>query len=102
MDLSPVSMLRLALPGAPSLREIATEIGCSHALIGFFEQGRRPLSAEMLRAYAKAVNSKPAEVKKRFLLAAVAYHDGMLRVLRREMKARGIPGARGRRLAHAG
>ena len=102
MALSPVSMLRLALPGAPTLREFAERIDCSHAAIGFFEQGLKMLSPLKLRAYAKEVHRKPSEVKKRFLLAAVAYHDAQLRELRREMRSRGIANSRGRKLAQAG
>lgn len=102
MDLSPLSILRLAVPGAPKLREIAAEIGCSHSAVHFFEQGRAMLSPDKLRAYSKAVGARPADVRRRFLLAAVAFHDARLRELRREMKARGITNTRGRRLAHAG
>jgi transcriptional regulator with XRE-family HTH domain len=102
MDLSPLSILRLAVPGAPTLRDVAALIGCSHSAVHMFEMGRYGLSAEKVKAYAKAVGAKPAEVRRRFLIASLAYHETLVRDLRREMRSRGITVSTGRRMAHSG
>lgn len=102
MDLSPLSILRLAAPGAPKLREIAAEIGCSHSAVHHFESGRNLLAADRLKAYAKAVGAKPSDVRRRFLLAALSFHESKARELRAELKSRGILTASGRKLAHSG
>lgn len=102
MDLSPLSILRLAVPGAPTLRDVAAEIGCSHQAVHLFEVGRNSLSQEKLRAYAKAVHARPSDVRKRFLLASLAYYEGKVRELRRRVKVGGIEIGRGRTAARAG
>lgn len=102
MDLSPLSILRLAVPGAPKLREIAAEIGCSHSAVHLFENGRSALSPDKVKAYAKAVGSKPSDVRRRFLLAALAYHESKVRELRSDLKALGVGSMKGRKLAHTG
>lgn len=102
MDLSPLSILRLAVPGAPKLRDIAGEIGCSHTAVHKFEMGRTNLSPEKVRAYAKAVHAKPSDVRRRFLLASLAFHLGKVRELKRQVRASGIEIGTGRTTARAG
>jgi len=102
MDLSPLSILRLAQQGAPTLRDIAGEIGCSHQAVHLFEIGRASLSPEKLRAYARAVHAKPSDVRRRFLLASLAFHLGKVRDLKRQVRASGGAVGQGRSTARAG
>ena len=84
------------------MRSIARQVGCSHNLIHLFETGRQVLTAEKLRAYAKAVHAKPSDVRRRFLLASLAYYEGKVRRLKREVRASGITIGPGRTAARAG
>jgi hypothetical protein len=102
MDLSPLSILRLAMPGAPTLRAIAAEIGCSHNSVHMFEVGRLQLSSDKIRAYAKAVHAKPSDVRRRFLLASLAYYENKVRLIKRQVRTNGITIGTGRRAARAG
>ena len=98
MNLTPLSVLRLAAPGAPKLREVARKIKCSAQALSFFEQGRTAIGADLLKKYARAVKSTPKEVRRRFLFASLAYHDSRCREVRREMLALGLKTTKGRRL----
>jgi len=102
MDISPLSILRLATPGAPKLREIAAEIGLSHSAVHSFEVGRASLSADKIKAYAKAVGASASDVRRRYLLAALSYHQGKVRDLQAELKSRGVSIGRGRTAAATG
>ncbi len=102
MEISPLSILRLAAPGAPKLREIAAQIGCSHNAVHLFEVGRTSLSSARLKAYAKAVGARASDVRRRFLLASLSYHESKVRELRAELKARGVSVGRGRTAALSG
>jgi hypothetical protein len=102
VDLSPLSILRLAQPGAPTLRTIAAKIGCSHSAVHMFEMGRYNLSAEKVRAYAKAVHAKASDVRRRFLLASLSFHLVKVRELKRQVRASGGTVGQGRSTARAG
>jgi len=67
-----------------------------------FETGRSGLTPEKLRAYAKAVHAKPSDVRRRFLVASLAFHLGKVRELKRQVRASGIEIGRGRTTAQAG
>ncbi len=99
VNVSPLSILRLATPGAPRLRAIARKIGCSPEALSKFESGQLDLRAELVRKYARAVKSTPKEVRRRFLYAALAFHHDRMVLIRREMRSRGMKTSGGRRLA---
>lgn len=80
---SPLTVLRLAAPDAPSLRELARVIGRSPTLISRFELGRAMLAKADVALYAKAVGRTTAEVTARWEQAALAYHLSMVRSLRK-------------------
>lgn len=96
-------ILRLAAPGAPTLREIARKMSVSPAALSHFELGRQPLSLELMKRYAKAVGKSVAEVRGRFLRAAYAYHSAKKSELAKELEASGRPKSRsGRSLSREG
>jgi plasmid maintenance system antidote protein VapI len=104
MSTSPLTVLRLAHPGDLSLRQLAKKIGISPNAGSLFETGRQRLSDEKLRAWAKALGAKPAEVQKRWLQTAYMHHAMRLREIRSALGKRGkkpVPGARPKALEAA-
>jgi transcriptional regulator with XRE-family HTH domain len=71
MTSTSLSVLRLALPGSPSSREIARQIGCSQQLLHKFERGEGNMSERLLVKYAKLVGHDANEIRKRWLHAAL-------------------------------
>jgi transcriptional regulator with XRE-family HTH domain len=86
---SPLTVLRLAAPDAPSLREVARTLGVSASAVSLFERGRSALTAEKIKLYAKAVGRRPSEVTDRWMRARIMYHEGALSKLRSEMRSNG-------------
>jgi len=82
---SPLSVLRLAAPGAPSLRELARSCSVSPSALSLFEHGRYSLGPKGIAAYAKAVGQPAKVVRERFLQAAAIYHQLSLRRVRDEL-----------------
>jgi transcriptional regulator with XRE-family HTH domain len=84
-QVSPLAVLRLAAPGAPSLREISRVCGVSASALSMFEQGRYSLGSKALTAYSKAVGQPARVVRERFLQASAMYHQMSLRRVRDEL-----------------
>ena len=87
-DVSPLVVLRLASRGAPSLREIARKINVSATAISTFGIGKEPISDELLKRYAKAVGVPATEVRRRFVLSALAYHHAKVKEMRALLAAK--------------
>ena len=100
---SPLTTLRLSAAGSPSLRALSKLIGCSPSAVSLFEVGRQPLSAEMVKKYARAIGASDRAVRKAFLLSRMSYYRRALDETRRMLTELGIPapGGRGRDLAKA-
>ncbi len=71
MATNPLIALRVALPGQPSLRDLAPKVGCSYTHLNKFERGVVELSTEQLARYAKAVGIGVCEVELRWLEIAL-------------------------------
>jgi len=80
-----VSVLRMAHPDTPSMREIARQIGCSASAVSLFELGRQALSPDRLKAYAEAIERSAEEVRHRWAMQAAAFHSARAAELREEI-----------------
>lgn len=101
MKVSPVTVLRLALPGEPSGRQVARRLGLSANAIHKFELGRGSLSPANLAAYAKLVGVPVREVRKRWLIARLDAHEGEILKLRAALRSLGVQRLRaGKRPGH--
>jgi transcriptional regulator with XRE-family HTH domain len=102
MKVTPLSVLRLASPGAPRLREIARMMHCSPSAVSQLELGQRVPSLDFLRRYAKAVGVPLSEVRRRVLLASLAHHEEQSRAIRSELREKKARNNQGRKLSTAG
>lgn len=67
MATNPLIALRVALPEQPSLREMASRLGCSYEMLRQFELGLSMFRAPMLAKYAKLVGVTPEDAERRWL-----------------------------------
>lgn len=96
MSSNPLTVLRLAMPGQPSLRDIAEQVGCSHTHLNKFERGELALEPELLKRYAKAVNATVAEVERRWLELALDENLRRRQELHSRLKELGVADPRRR------
>ena len=94
MSINPLVVLRLALPGQPTLRELAKVIGISHEALRQFEAGESSLSEEKLALLAKALHQPKDELVRRFYLVRLDYGDGLVRDARSRLRELGVDGKR--------
>lgn len=93
---NPLLALREALTPSPSLRTLAKVCGVSPAALSLFEQGRTMLGPATLAKYAQAVGRPESDIRTRFLMASVIYHDTQARKARLALKEIGAATRRGR------
>lgn len=96
MSSNPLTVLRLAQPGQPSLRDIAELVGCSHTHLHKFERGELALEPELLKRYAKAVSTTVAEVERRWLELALDENLRRRQELHSRLKELGVADPRRR------
>jgi transcriptional regulator with XRE-family HTH domain len=99
---NPLEAFRIALPGEPSIRDLAKRIGISHEKLRQFELGETPLSETELAAWAKLVHQPVDEVLRRFYAVRLNFGDGIVRDARdrlREMGHRARSATRSKRTA---
>jgi len=101
-EYSHVAVLRLAHPDAPSIREVARQLGMSVTWLATFERGMADLSPEKLAAYAKAIDRSPEEVAIRWMQQALTYHEQNVEQLRAALAKAGKRGRPGQRPKAAG
>ena len=92
--INPLVVFRLALPGQPSLRDLAKAVGISHEALRQFEAGESPLSDETLGQLAKALHQPKDELVRRFYLVRLGYGDALVRDARRRLREMGSDGKR--------
>lgn len=97
MPTNPLMVLRLALPGQPSMREVARKLGCSQTLLNKFERGEIKIGQELLEKYAKVVGRTPADVMERWLHAALELNRQRRLELQADLRALGVKDPRLRR-----
>lgn len=97
MTANPLTVLRLALPGQPSLRYLAGKVGCSHTQLMHFEKGDSDLSPQQVERYAKAVNSSIAEVRRRYWMIALERCEDRKREIQDQLRKLGVKDPRVRR-----
>jgi len=88
--------------GEPSVREIARRTGLSPNAVSMFELGKSPLSTESMRKYAAALRPRStlAEVRRRWLLSRLDYHEKHARRMRSLLRQIGVSGKRSGRKVH--
>lgn len=91
-----MSALRLALPGAPGLRELAKKLGCSHESVRLFESGERMLPDSQIDRLAKLSRLAPDEIRRRFWYFALERMEHERRRAHEELKALGVSAPRRR------
>jgi hypothetical protein len=64
-------------------------MGVSAALISGFELGQEGISLENMRLYARAVGAGLGEVRRRWHLAQLSYHEGKAREARAALAGHG-------------
>lgn len=90
MSISPLTAMRLAAPGEPSLREIARRCKLSASAVSLFELGKSPLGPAAMRRYAKAIKRPLSDVQNRSLRAQLRFHQDRALELRALLHARGV------------
>jgi len=98
MTANPLTVLRLALPGEPSLRDIAHKIGCSHEQLRRFERGEADLSAEQSKRFAEVARIPFTELRRRYLAVRLELLAAERREVVAEMKRLGVKDPRPRRV----
>lgn len=87
---TPLTVLRLAMSGQPSARELARQIGCSQQLLASFERGLARMGDDYMAKYAKLVGASVAEVRKRWLVAALDATNQRRAELMAELRRLGV------------
>jgi transcriptional regulator with XRE-family HTH domain len=98
VGINPLAAFRVALPGEPSLRDLAKRVGFSYELLRRFELGETLLSEKDLATLAKALGKPTDEIMRRFYSLRIDYALEIAKDARRRLRELGHNGRRGPRI----
>lgn len=84
-----LGVVRESLPGKPTLRDLAEEMGCTHNALANLERGVSMVSEALFRRYCRRLGIPVAQGAQLYRREAVRYHLRMAEKFRAELATGG-------------